>query len=353
MKDAIVDSVELLNDNNMQGIWQRMNRVLKITLDGDIGLDMNHDFDYVMLKQSRRCIPTGYALLDKALDGGVGKGQLRVVMAPTGGGKSQLMVNIRRGALMRGKVVIYYSMQLSQKIIAARMASLLSGVPINSIHQKKDQVIRRIKYFYQKTNSKFITKQFPTKSVGPSALRAHIHKLRANGINPNLIIVDYADLLKPINRFSRQKRTELQDLYEALRQLAGTQGFPVWTATQTNRSGLQMQIIGAGQVAESFGKFFVADQVISLSRTTDDKIAGSGKLHIIKNRAGQQGQTFSMAIDTSRCLYMMQRKLSSQECGQDSNQILNDFKSQRQTRITNRMKDELSRFLKKPKEEGK
>lgn len=350
MKDAIIDSVQLLNQNNMQGIWDRMTKVLKITLDGDLGLDMNNNYDYVMLKQSRRTVSTGYKFLDQVFDGGVGKGELRVIMAPTGGGKSQFLVNIRRGALMQGKVVIYYSFQLQQKIIAARLASLISGIPINSLHQKRDQVIKSIRYFYDKTNSKFITKQFPTKSVGPSSLRAHIHKLRANGINPNMIIVDYADLMKPI-KLTRQKRTQLEDLYQALRQLAGVQKCPVWTATQTNRSALQLQVIGAGSISQSFGKLFVADQVLSLSRTTDDKIAGSGKLHVIKNRAGQQGQTFSMAIDTSRCLYMMQRKLSSEQCGQDTNQILRDFKQQRQTKITNKMQRQLKQFFKKKQEE--
>jgi len=77
------------------------------------------------------------------------------------------------------------------------MASLLAGVPINSLHNKKDDVVKAIKYFYDKTNCKFIVKQYPTKSIGLPAVRAYIHKLKSTGINPNLLIVDYADLLKP------------------------------------------------------------------------------------------------------------------------------------------------------------
>jgi hypothetical protein len=65
MKSAIIDSVDLLRDNNMDGIWDRFNKVMKVTLDGDIGLDMGHNFDYITLKSNRKPISTGYELLDK------------------------------------------------------------------------------------------------------------------------------------------------------------------------------------------------------------------------------------------------------------------------------------------------
>ena len=349
MKSAIIDSVDLLNQNNMDGIWDRMNKVMKVTLDGDIGLDMNHNFDYVTLKSNRKAISTGYQLLDKQFDGGIGKGELAVVMAPTGGGKSQFLVNIAKGALMQGKVVVYVSLELSQKQIAARAGALLSSHKINSLQEKKDQVIAAIKHFYSKTNSKLIIKQYPTKSIGISTVRAYLNKLKATGIIPNMLIIDYIDLLKP-GRSSKEKRNELEQLYESVRQLAGTQNIPIWSATQTNRSGIEAQIIGVGAVSESFGKMFVCDQVLSISRTTDDKIAGTGKLHIIKNRSGQQGQTFSMLIDTSRSLFLIERKLSQEECGTDTNNILKDFKAERDTKIQGRMASELSNFLNKPKQ---
>lgn len=350
MRDAILDSVDMLNKNDIDSIWDRMNKVLKLSMDGDIGLDINRDYDYITYRENRKTLSTGYALLDQVFNGGIGRGQLAAVMAPTGGGKSQFLVNIRKGALMQGKVVIYYSLQLAQKMIGARLASLISGVPINSIHQKKEQVIRQIKQFFHSTNGKFITKQYPTKSIGPSIIRGHIHKLRANGINPNLVIIDYADLLKPIKNV-RQKRTQLQDIYQALRQLAGVQNCTIWTATQTNRSALQMQIINAGMISESFGKLFVADAVISISRTTQDKIAGMGKLHIVKNRIGPQGQTFSMTIDTTRCLFAIDRKLAADQCGGDSNKIMDDFKAERQQKAKTKMQAQLKSFLQKKDKE--
>ena len=111
-----------------------------------------------------------------------------------------------------------------------------------------------------------------------------------------MIIVDYADLLRGNGR---EVRLELGNIYEDLRGLAGEYEIPVWTASQANRSALEDDIIGAEKIAESYSKIMTADFVLSLSRKIEDKLANTGRWHVIKNRFGPDGITFPSKMNAS------------------------------------------------------
>lgn len=113
-----------------------------------------------------------------------------------------------------------------------------------------------------------------------------------------MILVDYADLLRP-PRTSGEKRHELEEIYESLRALAQIYEMPVWTASQTNRGGLNAEVITMEAISEAFNKCFVADFIFSLSRTVQDKQANKGRIFIAKNRNGPDGMVFQSFVDWS------------------------------------------------------
>jgi hypothetical protein len=113
-----------------------------------------------------------------------------------------------------------------------------------------------------------------------------------------LIIVDYADLLRPVV-VRKEKRNELESIYEELRGLSTEFQCPIWTASQTNRSGLNAEVITMEQISEAFNKCFVADFIFSVSRTIDDKQNNRGKIFIAKNRNGPDGMVYNINMDTS------------------------------------------------------
>ena len=113
-----------------------------------------------------------------------------------------------------------------------------------------------------------------------------------------MIIVDYADLLKPVV-IRKEKRAELESIYEELRALSTEFECPIWTASQTNRSGLNAEVITMEQISEAFNKCFVADFIMSVSRTIDDKQNNTGKIFIAKNRNGPDGMIYNIFMDTS------------------------------------------------------
>jgi replicative DNA helicase len=143
-----------------------------------------------------------------------------------------------------------------------------------------------------------IVKEYPTKSASTATIRNHLNKLTKRGIEPGMIIVDYADLLKP-TVVRKEKRNELESIYEELRGLSTEFGCPIWTASQTNRSGLNAEVITMEQISEAFNKCFVADFIFSVSRTIDDKQNNTGKIFIAKNRNGPDGMVYDIFMDTS------------------------------------------------------
>jgi len=149
-----------------------------------------------------------------------------------------------------------------------------------------------------KIKGKLIVKEYPTKSASTRTIKNHLEKLVNRGIEPGLIIVDYGDLLRPVT-VRKEKRTELESIYEEMRCIAQELQCPVWTASQTNRSGLNAEVITMESISEAFSKCFVADFIFTVSRTMEDKTSNTGRIYVAKNRNGPDGLVYPIFMDTS------------------------------------------------------
>ena len=123
--------------------------------------------------------------------------------------------------------------------------------------------------------------------------------MKIRGFEPDMIIVDYGDLIRPISSRKDEKRHQLETIYEELRGLAQICECPVWTASQTNRSGLNAEVITMESISEAFNKCFVADFIFSVSRTVKDKNTNGGRVFVAKNRNGPDGLVYPIFMDTS------------------------------------------------------
>ena len=146
-----------------------------------------------------------------------------------------------------------------------------------------------------------------------------------------MVIVDYADLLRGNGK---EVRHELGNIYEDLRGMAGEYEIPIWTASQANRSALEEDVIGAEKIAESYSKIMTADFVISLSRKIEDKIAGTGRWHVIKNRFGPDGITLPSKMNTSNGQIQIYEGASVQ--GQDAQKQMDGGQEFLRKRLSNK-----------------
>jgi replicative DNA helicase len=292
IKKAIVSSVELLNNGDYESIKALVDNALKAGLERNVGHEYKTSVEERYLESVRNTVKTQWEAIDDIADGGLGKGELGVFVAPAGIGKSWALVNVGAAAAKAGLNVIHYTLELNEAYVGLRYDSVMTGIAAQELKYNIEEVKKNV----ENIKGNLIVKYFPTKGATVNTIASHIERCRANGFPPDMIIVDYADLLRGKGK---EVRLELGNIYEDLRGLAGEHEIPVWTASQANRSALEDDIIGAEKIAESYSKIMTADFVVSLSRKIEDKIAGTGRWHVIKNRFGPDGITFPSKMNAS------------------------------------------------------
>jgi len=294
LKEAILKSIKLIKSSSFDEIKCEIDSALRLGSDNNFGHDYLKDFEARFVPRYRCPVSTGWREVDDLCRGGHGKGELGVVIAPTGAGKSMALVHLGAQALKQGKTVVHYTLELQDTVVASRYDSCLTGYPLSSLLQYKEEILEMV----SDLGGSLIVKEYPTKSATVGVIRNHLSKLINRGTEIGMVIVDYGDLLRP-TRQRNEKRIELESIYEELRGLAQEFECPLWTASQTNRSGLNAEVITMESISEAFNKCFVADLIFSISRTIEDKNTNTGRVYIAKNRNGPDGLVFPIYMDTS------------------------------------------------------
>ena len=295
LKQVIVDSVDLLKAGNYDSIKDKVDKAMKIGIDSDLGHDYILDYQDRTDIINRNTVPTDWDALNDVMDGGLGPGELGVVVAPSGVGKTWVLCALGAAAIKQGKTVVHYSLELSEHYVGQRYDTIFTQIPSNQLIEKKEDVFTKI----SKLPGKLQIKYFPPKGITVKKLQAHIEKMIAAGNKPDIIILDYADLLLSYTNKSDSTYQEQGGTYIELRGMGGELEIPVWTASQTNRSAIDSEVIEADKISDSYAKVMNADFIMSLSRKSKDKLNNTARAHIMKNRFGPDGITFPCKMDTN------------------------------------------------------
>ena len=313
MKGAILQSVELLKEGKFEEIQKTIEDSLKISTEQNMGHDYFDSFKSRQQVHSRVTVPTGFPLLDanEVLDGGLGNGELGVVMAPTGGGKSFFLVNLGYGALAAGKNVVHYTFELSENHVGNRYDSRITGIPTKELRSRMVEAEAQLVRF---DGGQLFIKEYPPKVATINTIKFHIGRLLSNGFSPDLIIIDYGDLMRSRRGYD-QKRFELESIFEDLRALSMEMKVPIWTATQSNREGFNDDVITIDKVGEAINKAMVVDFFGTFSQR---------KFHIGKNRMGQANVNYNIDMEPARAFIDLNENVPSGiSIGDKVNNLLN------------------------------
>ena len=295
LKQAIVSSVDLLKAGNYDRIKDLVDKAMKVGVDSDMGHDYLLDFEERTNEVDRSTVPTGWDCINELMDGGLGPGELGVAVAPSGVGKTWVLCALGAAAVKQGLNVVHYSLELSEHYVGQRYDTVFTQIPSTDVKEKKEVVLEKI----NRLSGKLLIKYFPPKGIYAKKLESHIEKMTAAGNKPDLIIIDYADLLLSHTNKSDSTYGEQGGVYIELRGISGELGIPIWTASQTNRSAIDSEVIEADKVADSYAKVMNADFIMSISRKAKDKLNNTARFHIMKNRFGPDGITFPSKMDTN------------------------------------------------------
>ena len=295
LKNAIIQSVDIMES---KGDFEQIKRLVDDALNAGTERNIGHEYiEHIEDRYSetaRTTVPTGWDVIDDLTQGGLGGGELGVIVAPAGVGKTWVLAAIGANSMKRGRHIVHYSLELNEAYVGLRYDSIFTGIANQNLKYHKDDVQSQM----EKLKGDLVIKYYPTKSASVNTLSAHLKRITTLGTEVDMVVVDYADILKDTGG-SKEVRHALGNIYEDLRGLAGEFQIPVWTASQANRSALDEDVIEATKVSESYQKIMTADFVMSLSRKVEDKIGNTGRFHVIKNRFGPDGITFPAKVNTN------------------------------------------------------
>lgn len=262
----------------------------------DHGHEYAEEIDSRAAKSVREPISSGWPVLDKYLNGGYERKTITTFIAPTGAGKSMFLVNAACALVAQGLNVLYVTLEMADFKIGLRADSWFSGMAIDDVSKDRDKVRSAIS---EQAKGRLIIKEWPTKRATVETIRSHCQRLiQTKDFRPDAIIVDYPDLLKSTKSYG-EKRHELEGNYEELRGLAQELNVVMIVADQTNRGGLDLELVTISNIAEAYSKATVCDLILTISRTAEDKMNGTGKLFIAKSRLGSDGIVLPFLLKTS------------------------------------------------------
>jgi replicative DNA helicase len=292
MKSAILKSADILKTGQYDKIKSIIGKAMSAGQERNFGHIWKTDIEKRISNAARDTISTGWQIVDQLLDGGIAGGELGVIVAPSGIGKSWLLCKIGLEALRSGKNVVHYTYELNENYLGLRYDTLLTGIEPKKIRDNKDVVVQAM----EQISGELAIKYYPTRTVSVNTIHADLERRIAVGFVPDIVIIDYADLMRPSEKGDNRYQ-EQGIVYEDIRGLAGEFDIPIWTASQTQRSGLNEDVIEGDKIAESYAKVMTADVVISFSRKIEDKVANTARAHFIKNRFGPDGVTLPCEVN--------------------------------------------------------
>jgi replicative DNA helicase len=253
-------------------------------------------------------VPTGFAMIDEVLNGGLGVGEIGVIAGPPNRGKSTILTNLAWKAALHfsgqavttsstPKCVVFITLEMHESDIALKLASIMSQIPANEIMTREEEYLHNI----QPRLATIAPIQIKFWSPGTAAVddvKWYISNLiTIHGMKPGLVVLDYADRLRggEDDRFKG-----MGVIYDSLIEIGNKFQCPVWTGSQINRAEADAKTIRSTGVAESWKKIEAADVVVTLNQNDEEYEQQLMRLYMAKVRRGKRGDTFFLRLDPAR-----------------------------------------------------
>jgi archaellum biogenesis ATPase FlaH len=313
--NAIMESIKIIDGEDSKhkdkgGIPELLSNALSVSFDPNVGHDYldrsDARFDFYHRTEER--IPFDLELLNKITKGGVPKKSLNIILAGTGVGKSLAMCHMASANLLDGKNVLYITLEMAEEKIAERIDANLLNVRLDELDKlPKASYDKKINRIRNKTTGKLIVKEYPTAAANVGHFRHLINELRLKkSFKPDIIYIDYLNICASsrikglggsVNTYSY-----IKSIAEELRGLAVEQNAPIWSATQTTRSGFSNSDVGLEDTSESFGLPATADFMIAIISTEELQNLNQVMVKQLKNRYGDPNykKRFVLGIDRSK-----------------------------------------------------
>lgn len=286
MEQAVLSSVPHIEKGEYGNVEELIKEAVTVSLNRNLGTDyfLDPDLRLKLAEESGDKISTGWPQVDAIMFGGLERGELLVFSANSGGGKSIALSNLGLNFLEQGLNVVYFSFELSEKLIAQRYDTMISGVSTAEWKYHKEKITESVLKTADKSGH-FVIKQYPP-GTKPMQLRAYLkeYELKFNR-TPDLIIVDYLDIMDPNERVSADNAFEKDKrVSEQIRAIAMDYNAIAASASQQNRQGVDATEISQAHVAGGISKVNTSDWWISVIANHTMRASNECAFQFLKTR---------------------------------------------------------------------
>jgi len=278
---------------------QILRKALEYGSVNDDSMSVLDNMESVLLDDFRNPIPTGISGLDEIMDGGLSKGELAVILAPFGVGKTTMITKIANTAMNIGKNVLQIFFEDNPKVIQRKHLACWTGIELNNLSAHKEE-IRNVVEALKTKKGQLKLKKFSSDGTTIPIIRTYVRKLIAQGFKPDVVLLDYIDCVEPSKKFTdvnagegsvmRQFETLLSEF-----EIAG------WTAVQGNRSSIKADVVESDQMGGSIKKGQIGHFIVSIAKSLDQKENGKATMAVLKSRFGKDGVVFTdITFDNAR-----------------------------------------------------
>lgn len=310
---ALMESIKIADGQdekkNRDAIPSILQEALSVGFDNNVGHDYLNDFEkrYDFYHKKQEKIPFDLDYFNKITKGGIPNKTLNIALAGTGVGKSLFMCHVASSVLIQGKNVLYITLEMSEEKIAERIDANLLNINIKDIETlPKIMFESKVNAIAKKTQGTLIIKEYPTASAHSGHFRALLNELQLKkSFRPDIIFIDYLNICASSRykgNLSVNSYSYIKSIAEELRGLAVEMNVPIFSATQTTRSGSTNSDPDLTDTSESFGLPATADLMFALISTEELEQLGQIMVKQLKNRyaATDKYKRFVLGIDRSK-----------------------------------------------------
>jgi len=271
----------------------------------DDGIDVFHAIEDVLSDDFRSPIQTGIVGLDNLMDGGLAKGELGVILAPFGVGKTTLVTRMANTAYNLGYNVVQIFFEDNPKVIQRKHITCWTEIPLNELTENREKVKEILPRFKSKSGNLILKKMASDGTTIPQ-IRQYLRKLTSNGMKPDVVFVDYIDCIAPTKQFKDEWSGE-GNVMRQFETMISELDIVGWTAIQGNRSSIGANVVQADMIGGSIKKGQIGHFIVSIAKTLEQKEEGRATMAILKSRFGKDGVIFedilfdngTLVIDTN------------------------------------------------------
>lgn len=289
------DKISKIIDNGEFGRYEEcadiMKDALSVGAEKDDGTSITEGWDTVLEEDFRHPIPTGINGIDNLTDGGLSRGELGVILAPYGVGKTTILTKIANTAYNAGYNVLQIVFEDLPDVIKRKHAACWSGVELNSLSDDKEKILDVIK---EKTNGKendMVIRKFSSEGVTVNHIKTYIRHLISVGVKPDMVILDYIDCVESARRYNDEWSGE-GNVMRGFESMLAEYNMVGWTAVQGNRSSISADVVTGDQMGGSIKKAQIGHFIMSIARTLAQKEGNRATIAVLKSRFGKDGVLF-------------------------------------------------------------